>query len=211
MTRYFKPIQHALIDVYNWLLPLVTINILWFVLSLTVVLLPPATAALYGTAFQANRGEEPSVRGFLNATRHWLTKSWIWGVITLLLTIASIVAIEFYSFQQTDIGNILVVVNTLLIVFIGLVQFYFWPYMLQQDHPQIRAAFRNAAFTVLGDPLFVLFNVSITLVLLGVSILLIAPIAIITPITIAFLGVYSLQAWLELRDLLPSDNTENQH
>ena len=203
-----RSLLRVIADIYNWLLPLVAINILWFVLSLTIVLFPPATAALYEIAFQANRGREPYVRDYLNATRKWLLKSWIWATITLLFLSASISGIAFYNSQQSGLGSVFLIVSILLTFFIGLVQFYFWPYMFLQELPQITPAFRNAVLTVLSDPLFALCNLGITVMLLIVSILLIAPIALFTPIAVAFLGIYNLRAWLEHKELLPSNNIE---
>jgi hypothetical protein len=175
---------------------------------LTLVLLPPATAALYEIAFQANKGREPYVRDYLSATRKWFLKSWIWASITLLFVLASISGITFYDSVQTDLGSVLRIISILLTVFIGLVQLYFWPYMFFQERPRIITAFRNAALTVLSDPLFALCHAGITVMLLMVSVLLIAPIAIFTPIVATFLGIYNLRAWLEHKALLPDNNTE---
>jgi hypothetical protein len=204
MSWLFRSLPRVIADLYNWLLPLVTINILWFVLSLTLVLLPPATAALYEIAFQANGGREPYVRDYLSAMRKWFVKSWIWASITLWLVLVSISSITFYD----RVGNVLLIASILLTGFVGLVQLYFWPYMLFQEHPRITTAFRNAALTVLGDPLFALSTAGITILLVTVSVLLIAPIVVFTPIVVAFLGIYNLRAWLEHKALLPVNNTE---
>ncbi len=201
-------IRRVATDVYDGLLPLVTINILWFVLSLTVVFMPPATASLYEIAFRSNKGEGPQVQAFLGAVRRWLVKSWLWSAATLVLVFASVLAFEFYGAQRTAAGDILFAASSVLTIFLWLVQFYFWPYMFFQEESLILPAVRNAAFTVLGDPLFALLNVGVAFALLVLSVLLIAPIALITPAVIAFLGIYSLQEWLDHHDLIQDGGQE---
>ncbi len=52
----FRGIIRTFSDVYYWLIPLVMINLAWLVLSLTVILWPPATAALYTATWQPRSG-----------------------------------------------------------------------------------------------------------------------------------------------------------
>jgi len=198
-----KAVREVAIAVYYGLLPLVAINILWFLLSLTIVLMPPATAALYETAYLAKKGHSPSVQKFVAAIRHWLLKSWLWGVGSLLLIVAGAVAHKFYGTLENPIGSLLLTTTMAILVFVGLVQFYFWPYMVAQEMPNIRRAMRNAAFTVLADPILAFVYCGITLVLVIASVLLIAPIALITPTVVAFLGVFSLLDWIRYHGLLP--------
>ena len=198
----FNSLHRVALDVYNWLLPLVTINILWFLLSLTVVLMPPATAALYEIAYLAKKGHDPDIQAFLAAIRRWLLKSWLWGAGYLLLVVLVWVALQFYTAQQNPIGNLLLTVTGAILIFISLVEFYHWPYMMAQETPHHVWAVRNAAFTVLADPLMPLIYGGITLLLFLVSVVLIAPMVLITPTVAVFLGVYSVLDWLEHHSLL---------
>jgi hypothetical protein len=189
-------LQRVVVDVYTWLVPLVTINILWFVMCLTIVLMPPATAALYEVAVLATQGHSPEVQGFLLAVRRWLLKSWLWGAATLFLTLASILALSFYGTPRTALEALSFVISAAFVIFVWLVQFYFWPYVFLQEKPQILLAVRNAVLTVLADPVLLLINAGVALLLLAPSVVLIAPLVVITPVTIAFLGSYSLRDWL---------------
>jgi uncharacterized membrane protein YesL len=197
-----KPIYHVVLDVYNWLLPLVVINILWVLMSFTVILLPPATAALYEIACLAARGEGPQISRFLLAVRRWAVKSWLWGGVTGFILAAGYIALNVYGGMGSAFGPVLTLITTLILVFVSMVQFYFWPYMLLQDETDFRRAAHNALFTVLGDPLLPLLNVGLTGVALILGVVLIAPIIFIVPVFSAFLGVYSLRAWLSHHGLL---------
>jgi hypothetical protein len=208
-NRYLAVLR-VLSDVYNWLIPLVTINILWFVLSLTVILMPPATAALYDTAYRALRGEGPQVREYLGAVRRWLLPAWIWGALTVFFLALTLVALSFYGEMVGGLGAALYFLAAGIALFFMLTQFYFWPYMLLMEKPSIRLALRNAALTVLGDPLYTLWNAAISALLLAVGVILVMPVAVIVPVFIAFLGTYGLRAWLYFRGLLPAQQTADQ-
>lgn len=198
----FRALGRVALDVSNWLLPLAAINLVWCVLSLTVIMMPPATAALFDVADQARKGHGPSMQYFLESIRRWLLRAWLWGAVCFLTGILAVVALSFYGAQLTSLGVILLVIAACVTVLIVSVQFYFWPYMLAQDEPHIRRALRNAAFTLFADPLNALLYGGIALALLAAGAVLIVPMVLIAPIAIAFLAVYSLREWLDHHYLL---------
>jgi uncharacterized membrane protein YesL len=189
-------------DVYNWLLPLVTINILWFLLSLTVILMPPATVALYDVAYEAKRGRSPEIRLYLRAVRRWLVPGWIWALINTGLALVALFAFSFYG-TQPGVAQIALVICIAYSAVIVLAQYYFWPYVMLQIQVSLRTAARNALFTLLGDAPFVLFYGLLSLFLLVTSALLLIPLVILAPVVGAFLSVYSLLDWVERRKLIP--------
>jgi hypothetical protein len=188
-------------DVYNWLLPLVTINILWFLLSLTVILLPPATVALYDVAYEAKRGRSPEIRLYLRAVRRWLVPGWIWALINVGLALITLFAFSFYS-AQPGAAQIALVICIAYTAVLLLAQVYFWPYVMLRVQVSLRAAARNALFTLLGDAPFVLFYGLLSLFLLATSALLLIPLVILAPVVVAFLSVYSLLDWVARRKLI---------
>lgn len=200
-----KVTYRVVIDVYNWLLPLVSINILWFLMSLTIILMPPATAALYEIAYLAKRGHGPEIRTYLVSTRRWALRSWLWGLLNALFYGVALISLRFYSAQTgiVQIGLIICLANVLITLF---VQYYFWPYVMLQKQVSFCIAARNALFTFLGDPTLVILCALTSTLLLVTSALLLIPLVVITPVTIAFLAVYSLLDWLEQRGLLESPN-----
>jgi hypothetical protein len=191
------------LDLYNWLVPLAAINIIWLFMSVTIILLPPATAALFHVAHLVIRGEGPTVGNFLAGIRKWWLKSWLWGLTLAAYVVISFFALTFYSAMTSPVGIVLFAISAVVILVIGLTQFYFWPYLMLQEQPSILLALRNSALTVLGAPLLVLLNVVIALVLLAVGLALLVPFAFFVPVTIAFLSTYTLVNWLKRRDMLP--------
>ncbi len=197
-----RGLRRMAIDVYAWLIPLAMVNLIWFLLCLTVILIPPATAALYEVAYDATKGYSPGVGDYLGAVRRWLFKSWLWGAATALFIVAAVVALNFYAGQQSPIGDLLFAITGGFVILIWMIQFFFWPYVVLQQEARLLLAARNALFTVLGDPLLALLNGGLALVLLAVSVILVAPLALITPAAMALLGTYSLREWLLHHHLL---------
>jgi uncharacterized membrane protein YesL len=193
----FRALKRVVLDVSNWLLPLAAINLIWCLLSLTIILLPPATAALFDVADQARQGHGPSVQYYLGSAKRWLVRAWAWGVGCAAAILISGVALSFYGAQHSFAGTLFLFICAAVAAFVAGVQFYFWPYLLVQDAPLMRRALRNAAFTLLADPLQALLYGGLALALLVFGAALIVPMVLISPVVTAFLAVYSLREWLE--------------
>ncbi|MBN1286943.1 MAG: DUF624 domain-containing protein [Anaerolineae bacterium] len=202
MSWRFQAIVRTAVDVYFWLIPLVVINLLWLFLSITIVLLPPATAALYTIAYEASRSQEPDFRTFFGAMKHWFFKSWIWAIGMAFGVVVMGVAFIFYTAQDSPVAIFLSGMILVMAVLFGAMQFYFWPYMVMIEKPGFRQVIRNAALTPLADPIYALVNIGLTVILWIISLAFVAPLAFITPVFVAFLGVYSLRGWLEHQGFL---------
>jgi uncharacterized membrane protein YesL len=189
-------------DVYNWLVPLTAINILWFLMSLTIILLPPATAGLFHVAYRVTRSEGPTIQEFFAGIRQWFWISWIWGLMVGVFLGVSALALIFYSASATPIGSVLFAITAVLVAFFLLTQAFFFPYILLQEKPVIRIALRNALFTILADPLRMLIHGIILLLVVIISVLLVFPFVVLTPVTIAFWLMYLLLDWLKRHELL---------
>lgn len=206
---WLKPIYRALTDIYNWMLPLIVINILWLFMSFTVILLPPATAALYEIAHLAARGEGPRVGRFLEAVRYWGLKSWLWGLPIGFLLLSGFIALNVYGGMNSPLRPALVFITAACLLMLSMTQFYFWPYVLLQDAHSLKRAARNALLTALGAPLLTLLHVSLALFAFILGVVFIAPLIFIVPVLIAFVGVYSLRDWLIRQGLLDSPRADS--
>lgn len=204
---WLKALQRSLSDVYNWLVPLFVINVLWFVLSLTVIGFPGATAGLFEVARQVEKGYSPAISEYLQAVRRWLVRAWAWGAALLATVGIAVVGVPFYAGQQGLLWTVLLFLSVAIVFVLVAALFYFWPYMLIMETPRVYYAFRNALYTVLAAPLYALLYVGLSIVLLvsfgGLSLLLLA---VIAAVILAFLSTYSLRAWLVHKGLLPADS-----
>ncbi len=198
----FQALKGVVVDLFDWLFMFSAVNLVWFLLSLTMIGLPPATVALFDIAYGAYRGRYPTVRRYLPLVRERLLTGWLWAGMNLLIVILGWSALQFYSAQgstfSTFVGGIIFFSAILLLVF----QFYLLPYIAIQDKTTVLQAYRNAIMTALADPYLLLFNSGLSLFILIPSIVVVAPLMLITPIFIALLGTYSLLEWLQHRGVI---------
>jgi uncharacterized membrane protein YesL len=198
-VRYWRlrPLQFIAIDVNDWLFRWMAVNLLWVLCSLTVILLPPATVALYEMAYQAYRGVPPEARRFPQRVKHWFIKSWQWGGANLLgFAAAFLLARAFFAYE------ILLAAVAALVALAVIGQFYFWPYVLIQPQPELIRALRNSIFTALGDLMYLTFYIAITVLIAVPAVITIAPLLFIAPAVIVMLSTYSLIGWLQQRGIL---------
>ncbi len=198
----FQALKGVVVDLFDWLFMFSAVNLVWFLLSLTMIGLPPATVALFDIAYGAYRGRYPTVRRYLPLVRERLLTGWLWAGMNLLIVILGWSALQFYSAQgstfSTFVGGIIFFSAILLLVF----QFYLLPYIAIQDKTTVLQAYRNAIMTALADPYLLLFNSGLSLFILIPSIVVVAPLMLITPMFIALLGTYSLLEWLQHRGVI---------
>lgn len=195
-----RPFQLVVIDLYDWLFPWVIINLLWVLCSLTVVLLPPATGALFQTAQRAYRNQPPDPRRFMQDLRVWFSDGWLWALPNVALFGGLFLLGRALAPAEIPLA-VLGVVATLSIM----LQFFFWPYMMLQEQPALLRAWRNSAFTALGDLLYAGLYLAFSLFVLVTSIVVVAPLVLITPVLLAMTATYGLAAWLEHHKLLDGD------
>lgn len=199
-----RPFYWLTIDALDWLFPFCAVNLLWVLCSLTVVLFPPATAALFETAVQAYRGRSPSAGAFLIGVRRWLGPAWLWAFPNGLMVASAIVV-----GQDPGVNEMVATITAAVVALALLGQIYVWPYMMLQDRPRVSQALRNSLFTVLADPLLTGMNLGLTVVIGIPGIVIIAPVLFILPVFFALLYTYTLVAWLGRHRLLPEPVREN--
>ena len=192
-----RPLQLVVIDLHDWLFPWVVVNLLWLLASLTLLLLPAATASLFDTAQAAYRNQPPSPRRFLAGVRRWFGLSWLWAAPNAVVLGGLFLAARAVYPNEIPLAGLAVLATVIV-----LSQFFFWPYMMLQDEPKPLRAWRNSAFTALGDLPYLTLYLAITVFILIPSLVVIAPFLLITPVLLALLATYGLAAWLERRGLL---------
>lgn len=198
-----KPFVCLVVDLGDWLFPFCAVNVLWLLVSLTVIGFPPATAALFEVAHKAYRGEAPRPAVFLRGVRRWFGPAWLWAGGNLLLIGGVVTVVR--SLDLDEAASALIAAWTGLLL---LAQLYVWPYVMLQETPSLRRALRNSAFTVLGDPLMTGVNLGLTLLIGIPSVIILAPVFLVLPVFLALLYVYTLAEWLAHHAILPAPSRE---
>jgi uncharacterized membrane protein YesL len=204
-----RVLRRTLGDAWDATIVLAVINVLWAALSLTIVLLPPALAALFEATHSLARGEAPGVRDFLSAVRRHLLTGWAWALVNVAVWSVIVVNILFYR-SRTDLWA--APLQALFLVLAGLwliAQFYVWPFLFEQTEKTLRRAFRNALFLTFAAPVF-----SLTLAVLGglfvlLSAVLVVPLLVITGSFVALLSNHAVIDRLRAYYKVPSADTRN--
>lgn len=176
-------------SVKDWLrhiVPLTTFNLLWLVLSLTVVLWPPATVGLYMVTNRLAYGRAMRLADFGAGARRYFAPGLQWGLLNLAV-FALFYSGVVYDDTARRVPLLVQVALTLMITGWCTVQFYFWPLLLEQTGKGLISAQRSALLLVIAAPGYTLILVLV--VALGLQIgLLVPPVGLLLVSLLALLG-----------------------
>ena len=148
-----QALRDQLADIYVASIPFLTLNILWIVVSLPIITIIPATAALLYATNRIAHEEAGGASVFFEGLRKWFWRSYLWGGLNLLVAVVLIGNLIFYtSIHENWAAAATAVVICLLIVWL-LLQLSTFPLMLEQEQPSLRIALRNSYVIVLNRPL----------------------------------------------------------
>ncbi len=162
----YQDLREKTIDAYMATIPLITLNIVWFVASLPLVTVIPATAALYYATNQVAHGKPATVGTFIEGFRVCFRRSWTWGLLNLAVVAAAVAYVYIFSHAQ-ELWTVWASAVVVVIFFVWLtVQMYVFPLLLEQVEPKLMLAIRNSLIMVLKRPLY---SMGVTLVLLALA------------------------------------------
>jgi uncharacterized membrane protein YesL len=177
-------------DTWDAWIALAVLNILWLGMSITVVLMPPATVAMFEATHELAGGRTMSVSEFLRAVPRHFLRAWAWAALNLVVGVVLAVNLAFYA--RDELWAVAVRALFAVATFIWAVaQLLVWPYLFEQVDPSVRRAVRNSLLTVVAAPGFSLVLGVVAAVVVIVSVTLILPVAVFS---IAFLGLLGSHA-----------------
>jgi uncharacterized membrane protein YesL len=200
----FRVFRRALRDGWDALVLLAVLNFLWAALSVTIVLLPSAAAALFEATHSLARGEAPGVAEFLAGARRHFVRAWAWALVNLAAWTILLVNILFYRTRPEPWAPPLQVLFLFFAGFWLIAQFYVWPFLFEQSEMSLRQAFRNAVLMVLAAPVFSLTLGILAAVVVALSIVLIVPPLLITASFLCLLSSHAVLDRLRAFRKLPS-------
>lgn len=163
---------------YDSMLGLVTLNLLWLGLGLTLVLLPPATAGVYGVTNSLAHGKGQRLADFFATARHYAWLSIRWALLNGVVAAVFVFNFAFYGSTSTIAGMIIqVALGSAGIVWLGM-QLYVWPFVFEQEDKRLRVALKNALYLTLAAPLYTLTLLGTVVLVSGVSLATVMPVAV---------------------------------
>ncbi len=181
-------------DWYYSMIGLAALNLLWVGLSLTVVLFPPATAGLYAVTNSIAHGKGQQWNVFLTNARRYGWISVRWALLNAVVIIIFAVNVTFYGTVEGLLSAIIQIALVTGGVLWLAMQFYFWPFMLEQEQKSVRVALKNALFLTLADPVYSAVMLSTAALLVALSVVLVLPVAVAT---LSFISLLANRAVIE--------------
>jgi uncharacterized membrane protein YesL len=144
-----KTFKEALLDAWDALIPLVGINVIWFLLTILVIPAFPAFGGLYYATNQIAHGKTADIRTFFEGFKEKFWTSWKWGLLNLIVYSLLITNIWFYGHFE---GFGFVILQSLffsVMLIFTCMQIYTYPFLLEQERPSLKIAIRNSFFAFL--------------------------------------------------------------
>ncbi|MBS1254078.1 MAG: hypothetical protein MAG451_03134 [Anaerolineales bacterium] len=136
---------------------LIVVNVLWWLLSLSVLTWPPATAGLYHVARRlANpeESEQTTWHHFFEGFRSYWGRSWKLVAVDMALIAILVVTFLFYLNRSQWVLRLLLVPVFYFMILWGGMQLYLFPLFIEQEDKRIRLVFKNAFILATGNPSF---------------------------------------------------------
>jgi uncharacterized membrane protein YesL len=196
-----RVVRRSLRDAWDALVAVAPINLAWAGLGLTLVLLPPATAALFESMHDLASGRTPGIRDYVGAVRRRFVEAWawaLWGAAGLTIVGANV---RLYP-DPTDPRAWLSAAVAVLGLLFGVSLLYVWPFMLLQPDGGLLRAIRNSIFATLGAPLFAIVIALLLALIVAAGAVLILPLVLVVPGLICLVASHAvtdrLRAWGKL-------------
>lgn len=169
------PFREILINLYYDLVPLVSLNIIWFLLTLPIVTAFPAAAGLYYATNQLAHQKGAGWKTFFDGFRTHFWLSWRWGLLNVIVIFVLVSNVVFYGQLESEWGVWLKGVILGLSILWGIIQLYTFPFLLEQENPRLSMALRNSLVILATRPAPVIGVALLSLVLAVLSTVIALP------------------------------------
>jgi len=144
--------KDTLFNIYYDLVPLVSLNILWFLLTLPIITALPAIAGIYYSTNQLTHQNGAGWKTFLEGFRKYFWVSWRWGLLNLIAVLILVSNLFFYGQYETQWFIILRGISMGIGVLWAIIQLYTFPFLLEQKEPKVWLALRNSLILFAAHP-----------------------------------------------------------
>jgi uncharacterized membrane protein YesL len=193
-------------DLWEEMWLLMQANVLWLVLSLPVITLPPATAGLFAVTNRLANGESARMRDFFAGFRAYFLRSWLLVLANAVLPVVIFGNFYFYLGSEGLLFVFLFGFWILAFLFWLALQPYLFPLMLEQVDKRLRVTVRNAVLMVIKGPVSTLLLLIVSAVIIALSLVFVLPVLLLTA---AFLALLYNHAVLErLKPYREADTTQ---
>ena len=184
-----------LVWLLSWGLPLALIpslNSVALAIPLTVLaalLFSVTTSGIYCVTSRVARGTTFHFSDFIDGIKLYWWRSLLWLVANAAVLFLIRTNLDFYpTILQGTWAIIIGGFWMAVLLFWIIMQFYFWPVLVQQEQPKMLLAWKNAAYLILASPFYAFLMVIFSFIFMALSIGLILPLIFVGMAIIALLG-----------------------
>ncbi|MEM7331086.1 MAG: DUF624 domain-containing protein [Chloroflexota bacterium] len=165
----FQAYQNGIFQLLDVISPYFILNMAWFVLSLPIVTLVPATGGLYYATYVLARDGDAGLADLWHGFRTHFWQSWWWFGLNMLAYGLLFVNFTFYgAFSGAWVIWVRATIIIVTLVWSGL-QLYMFPFLMVQEDKRLMVALRNSYVALVFQPLQTFGFVILTLALVGLS------------------------------------------
>jgi uncharacterized membrane protein YesL len=168
-------LRDKLADAYVATIPLVTLNVVWFVLCIPLVTIIPATAALFYATNQFAHGKPADWHTLIEGFKLYFWRSWLWGLLNVAVLVILGSNLIFYSMNSASWSVAAqVMVGAVILIWLSL-QMHTFPLIIEQEKPKLLQALRNSFVILVKRPVHTMGTALIVAVLIVGSTAFIQP------------------------------------
>jgi uncharacterized membrane protein YesL len=175
MIRLPGDLNDRLADVYLSAIPLIVLNVVWFLSCLPLVTAIPATGGLFYATNQLAHDKPADWRTFVEGFRSCFWLSWRWGVLNVVVIVVLGANLLFYTQAGTGWASTAQTAVFILLLLWTAIQLYTFPFLLEQADVQLRTAMRNSLVIIIKRPALTILVFSGIAIVIGTSTFLIGP------------------------------------
>lgn len=188
MGTAFRVLWLSIKDYYEEMFTLAGASLVWMLLAIPLITLPPATAGILYLTNQVAHHKSIEFGMFFQGFKKFFLKSWLLVLINVAVGIIFYTNLRFYAQYDAQWSVIVRGLFVGLFALWCLIQIYVLPMLFEQEQPKLLLALRNAAFLTFATPITSLF--------LGILIVVVAILSSVLVILLPFamMGVIGLMA-----------------
>ncbi len=185
--RALRTFWQAIRDLYEELMLLAGVSVLWWLAVLLIVPGPPATAGLCYVAHRIAHEQRVEFSFFWQETKRQFGKSWQLAGVNLLSLTVVLVNFMFY-FRLENVLRYAGVAWIYVFLLWLVAQIYLFPLLFEMEEPRLRWLLRNALLLPLSRPGYTLLLLMLLLVATLLSTVLPLLLIIVWPALVALVG-----------------------
>jgi len=168
---------------------------------LSALLFVVTMSGIYHVTSRVARGTTFHFSDFIDGIKLYWWRSLLWLLVNGVAFFLISTNLRFYPTILQGTWAIIVGGFWMAVLFFWtIMQFYFWPVLVQQEQPKMLLAWRNAAYLILASPFYAFLMVLFSAVLIAASVGLVLPLIFVGMAIVALLGsTASLELLVEFK------------